>query len=285
MPFTFILRVDLDTSRDFDLAVSKLLPLLEDLELKATVFACTGPDKTGLNLFSFGKRAKRHFKVNPLRKFGVKNLFYGLILPPPQLEEKLPLLKPLLKSCELALHGYDHFKWAKRFSEFSSGEIERLVKLGLLEFTRRLGFKPKGFAPPCFKWNTKLLEILNSEGFEYSSCSIGKAPFNPVVRGVKLNLIEIPVSEPLIEDLVSADFSDNVVFKFFFKRAFKAFKSGEPMIMYFHPSFELGVKESLLRRVLKSVTSFNPWNPTMSEFSVFLKNNLKSCDNSLRVIP
>ena len=215
----FGLRVDVDTIKGLTQGVPRLLDILDRLQVRATFFITMGPDNTGRNLFHLSKRRNVILGgVSPLRKYGLQQMLYGLLIPAPKMEHCVNVIKNIQeKGHEIGFHGYNHYHWANYFHKMSTEDIEEQVSLGIGALLKVTGIRPRGFASPAFKWGTKSLLVADKWNFTYSSDMYGKIAFYPKISGKKLDMLQIPVSEPLIEELVNQGMSDTEIFARFRK--------------------------------------------------------------------
>lgn len=248
----FGLRIDVDTLKGLTHGVPQILDTLDDFKIRATFFITMGPDKTGRNLFHLPRRKGRNIKISPLQKYGLKQMLYGLLIPPPLMEQYEHIIKKICKKGhEVGLHGYNHYYWANYFQKMSFEETARLISKGVDCLEKIIGKKPCGFAAPAFKWSKNSLLLLNKLNFAYSSDVYGRTPFYPEIGGKKLDLLQIPVSEILIEDLVAQGVPDSQILAIFQKNL----RKWNFITMYVHASYEFLYKNHLIRSILNEAQS------------------------------
>ena len=255
----FSLRIDVDTLHDLKKGVPALLELFEKYTIKTTFFVTMGPDTCGKNLRRIRNGRARFLRINPIKKYGLKNLLYGLILPSPKIGEGHPLLLKELaeRGHEVGIHDYDHFRWANYLEKMTLEEIDSLFSRSYNAYNRIFKMPPKGSAAPSFKWTLKSLKILDKYKLWYASDMKSKKPFVPVFNKVSFNTLQIPINMPLIEDLVLRGNSDIEVLKILKKKLLNNLKKYSFSAMYIHPSFEGVYKLHVLRDFLKVVSSQN----------------------------
>ncbi len=256
----FGLRVDVDTIHGLEMGVPVLLDLLRDYSVKASFFVPMGPDRTGRNLFHALARIKRHRGVNPFKKYGVKNALYGFLLPSPKFYESglKELKKAFFEGHEVALHGYDHYKWTNYLNKMNLDEVRLEVLRGVEAYERTFRRKPLGFASPAFCWNEKSLTVLEEAGFKYSSDFKGKEflkPFYPKIQGKKYRLLQIPINQPLIEDLVVLGLSDEKILQAFLRNqnSLLKIKNSSIFTMYIHACYEPLHKRKILEKIFEKI--------------------------------
>ena len=208
-PARVVLKVDVDTKVGLMDGVPRLLDLLSSLGLKASFFISMGPDNSGRAL-------KRLFKPGFLRKqlksgaagaYGPVTMMYGLLLPGPNIARSAP---GIINRCvnaghEVGLHGWDHVFWHDYVrgldAERTAMELGQAYNL----FAEITGFTPASFASPGWQVTGQALEIMESLGLSHVSCTRGKSPFRPLVKGRVLNLIELPTTMPSLDEVLALD--------------------------------------------------------------------------------
>ncbi len=253
----FGLRIDVDTLRGLTEGVPQALDILNEMGIHATFFITTGPDRTGRNLFHIHQRKTSFLKRNPLRRYGLKQILYGLLLPAPLIETQQEIIKEIeRKRHEIGLHGYDHYRWANYLHKMSDEEISSCIKKGVHIITRILGRRPDGFASPSFKWSLSSLMVQSDWNFIYSSDMYGNTAFYPQVGKKTLKTLQIPINQPLIEELVQVRKSDSKIIEFFGK----SLKTKKIVTMYIHAGFECILKKNLLQLILCEVQRYEHVN-------------------------
>lgn len=265
----FSLRVDVESSNCLLKGVPILLGILERYDLRATFFIPMGPDRVGVS-FDRG-RVGSYLKLNPLRKFGLKAILRGSLLPPLDLGEIC--LKMGLKASryEIALHGYDHSGWVHAVRRGCPWMVGALFRKGYSEYRRIFGGAPKGFASPEFRWTIEILEMLDEFNFLYGSDFRGRLPFKPRVNGRIYRTLQIPVSLPNLEELSWAGLRDDKALKAVVKAIEGVIRRGGLAVLLVHPSYEVLLKRSLLESILEYVDRRRDdlWVATMSEVAEY----------------
>jgi len=285
----FGLRVDVDTIYGLKRGVPLLLDLLSDFSVKASFFVPMGPDRTGRNFFHALKRIKQHRGVNPFKKFGLKNSLYGFLLPSPNFYESglKELKEAFFKGHEVALHGFDHYKWANYLNKMTFEEVKQDVLKGIEAYMKTFRKKPLGFASPAFSWNEKSLTVLEGEGFKYSSDFKGKQflkPFYPKIQGKKHRLMQIPINQPLIEDLEVLGLSEEKNLQTFLKKLNSLLKqkNNNVFTMYIHACYEPFHKRKILEKILEKIVK-NEDNIHVKQFREIAKTFEKHKISNLRL--
>jgi len=245
-----------DTIKGLTQGVPRILDILDDMQIRATFFITMGPDKTGRNLFHLPKRKNIGLTtMSPVRKYGLKQMFYGLLIPSPIMEKHAHLIQKISKKGhEIGFHGYNHYQWANYFLKMSTEDIDKQIGQAINAFIKIIGKRPRGFAAPAFKWSKKSLLAADQWNFIYSSDMYGTRVFYPEIEGRKLNILQIPVSEPLIEDLVHQQVPDMQILNRFKKNL----RERSLITVYTHASYEFLHKERLIRSILNESQTYDP---------------------------
>jgi len=250
----FCLRVDVDTSNCLIKGVPALLRALKEHDIRATFFVPMGPDRLGRN---FNPACLREYlRLVPLRKFGAKNLLYGLLLPPPDMGNLLSTQLAYFSEDghEFALHGYDHARWAQSLRGYSDEEVRRLFLRGRSQYESVFGESPEGFASPEFQWTSASLDMLDEFGFLYGGDFRGSRPFWPRLNSRSLKTLQIPVTLPNLEELSRSGMSDKQALKAVCLSLEEKIRSGGLAVLLVHPSYEGLYKRDMLLALLDFIS-------------------------------
>jgi peptidoglycan/xylan/chitin deacetylase (PgdA/CDA1 family) len=235
------IRVDVDSIGDIH-TLPETLGLLDELEVKATFFVAMGPDGAGKNLFKYMRRPWALGKARPAR-FGFGTLARGLISPARMEDCKDELIEIKKHGHEVGLHGYDHYSWIKTGGRKAKTQVEK----GRMVFEDVFDFAPKSFASPGFKVNQEILRMMG--GFEYSSDFVSKEPFYPELNGEKFQTLQVPVSLKSIGEFEMEGLDEREILG----KYQKAIENNGFFAFYFHPSYEVKYKSTLLRKIIENV--------------------------------
>lgn len=157
---------------------------------------------------------------------------------------------------ELGLHGgTDHVVWQRSLDELDRGQLDDLFRPAFDRFSERYG-KPAGFACPGFRYNEAVLDLLDEEGFAYSSDMSGEAPFRPMSpEGAPHRHFQVPVNVmgehnvPMVEQgLARGKAPDQIA-----DEIVAAVDAREFALLYGHPYVE-GVHAAVLEKALTGLT-------------------------------
>lgn len=238
------IRVDIDTIKGLLDGVPILLDMFDDLGIQATFFACVGPDKTSRS-FLQAPRIARHVSVNPLKKFGLREIM-GSIKGLDFRKHEGDLREIQERGHELQLHAFDHLDWINMVENLDLSGTRSLIERGIRSFEAITGRKPRGFACPAFRVTENVLLAEQELGFDYASDYhdlLKTAPFKPQESSV----LQIPVNSPLIEDMVAKGLSDEQILT-----RLKNIVDQTPLtVFYLHPCYEPRIKGDILRSFIE----------------------------------
>ncbi len=259
------IRVDVETVNCLLRGVPNLLELFDKYSFKATFFVPMGPDCLGRNFKT--SDLTRYLRLVPLKKFGLKNLLYGLLLPPPEMGKHRSELTSIAEhGHEVGLHGYNHAEWARSL-HLPQQDTEKMFLKGYNEFTEIFGKRPKAFSSPEFKTTEHILSMLDRYDFLYGSDSRRQTPFWPKNERRTFETLQVPVTMPNLEELSWRGMSDREALKHVYSELEKKIEFGGLAVFLIHPSYEGLWKRSLFSALLNFIDRRRDelWITTMEE--------------------
>jgi len=251
------IRIDVDSTRDIAL-LPELLNMFLLLDIKATFFIATGPDRLSLNLFKYITHPQRSFRLiksKPLR-YGSHSL-NGLLRKTPVEAACLEvLLRAKLEGHEIGLHGYDHYTWIRNLRNMDETQIIELISRGLEALNAVAVADIRSFASPGFTVTSALLRAINALGFDYSSdfkSNKPTPPFYPETETKRDSILQVPVSMDSIGELFIAGFSENAIKAKMRKNRDVWHTKMVPFVMYAHPAHEVGCYKELFLSALRDL--------------------------------
>jgi len=251
------IRIDVDSTCDIAL-LPELLDLLLLLDIKATFFVTTGPDKIALNLFKYivdPQSYLRFIKSKPLR-YGSHSL-NGLLRKTP-VEAACPevLLRAKKEGHEIGLHGYDHYSWIRNLRNMDESQIKELISTALAALQVVAETDIAGFASPGFTVTSALLQAIDALGFDYSSdfkCNSPTPPFYPQTDTKSNSVLQVPVSMDSIGELIIAGYSEDQIKTKIRKTREVWNEKMVPFVIYAHPAHEVGCYMQLFSTALQDL--------------------------------
>jgi undecaprenyl phosphate-alpha-L-ara4FN deformylase len=251
------IRIDVDSTRDIAL-LPKLLDLLQVLEIKATFFVTTGPDRLALNLLKYltdPQSFLRFIKTKPLR-YGSHSLNGFMQKKPIEAARPEVLQRAKKEGHELGLHGYDHYAWIRNLRYMDEEQIKEFINRGKKALQAITEADIRGFASPGFTVTSALLRALNTLGFDYSSdykCNRPTAPFYPNIDTRSTSVLQVPVSMHSIGELFIAGFSEDKIKAKISENKDVWHAHTVPFVVYAHPAHEVGCYMQLFSSILQDL--------------------------------
>lgn len=261
------IRVDVETVNCLLKGVPNLMELFDNYGFKATFFVPMGSDLLGRSIKA--EDLPRYLRLEPLKKFGVKNILYGLLLPPPDIGKQHSAELRTIAECghEVGLHGFDHAKWVRKIRLLPCEDVEEMFIKGYKEFTNIFGREPRSFASPGFMYTESVLSLLDRHGFLYGSDTRGVLPFWPRIRGTSFKTLQVPVTMPNLEELSWRGLNDREALMRISSALKEKVASGGLATILIHPSYEGLLKRRLFSALLEIMERWRDevWVTTMEE--------------------
>ena len=200
------LKIDVDTDRGTLEGVPRLMGLFERLNVRATFLFSLGPDHTGRAV----KRAfRRGFmgkvkRTSVLKHYGLKTLLYGTLLPGPHIGRRREGILRAVDShgFEVGVHTYNHIKWQDYVAHATEPWTRRELTLARDEFERIFSRAPAVHGAAGWQVNEFVPSLERELGFRYASDGRGSGPFVPVVKGVPVDVPQMPTTLPTLDELI-----------------------------------------------------------------------------------
>ena len=206
---TIALRIDVDTYRGTKRGVPALCETLAQFGIAGTFFFSVGPDNMGRHLWRLLKPAFlwKMLRTNAAGLYGPEIVLMGTAWPGPRIGRRLA---PVIRDCaaaghEIGFHAWDHHKAQAKIDRMSAEAMRRGIRRGLETLTEIVGTAPAASATPGWRTTDRLLEVKTEFPFAYNSDCRGIAPFYPMVNGVRLPQLQIPVTLPTYDEICGRD--------------------------------------------------------------------------------
>jgi undecaprenyl phosphate-alpha-L-ara4FN deformylase len=201
-----VLKVDVDTKVGLIQGVPRLAEMFSRLGVRASFFVAMGPDNSGRALV---RLVKPGFLAKQLRSgaagaYGVRTMLQGLVLPGPIIASSAPqLFNDLLsQGHEVGLHGWDHVFWHDRLRSLPSERVRAHLGRAWRLYKEITGQAPTSFASPGWQITDDALEAMVEMGISHVSCTRGRTPFRPLVKGQALPIVELPTTLPSLDEVL-----------------------------------------------------------------------------------
>lgn len=199
------LRVDVDTLFGLSRGVTRLLSLLEEMNLKATFFLPMGPDRMGRNAKRIVKERGLVRSFAPyLRIYSWQTLLAGTLVETADFSQAGVKIMCRIRGLghDVGIHSFDHFRWQSSVSQFSRSELATDFEKCIERYRSIFREMPRCCAAPGWKVTELSLSVQDGFGFDYASDTRGFAPFYPVFNGTLLKTLQVPVTLPTLDELI-----------------------------------------------------------------------------------
>ncbi|MGE0711094.1 MAG: polysaccharide deacetylase family protein [Planctomycetota bacterium] len=202
------LKIDVDTHEGMRDGVPRLLDALARAGLKATFFLSFGPDNAGKAIWNVLR--KRGFLRKMLRTgapslYGWRTVLSGTLLPARPIAAAMPELVRRIEAegHEVGVHAWDHRLWQDHLRGLRREQVAEQVSRACGAFEDILGRRPRSMAAPAWYATSVSLELQDARGLLYASDSRGGAPGFPVLDGYASSTLQIPTTQPCLEELLT----------------------------------------------------------------------------------
>ncbi|NUN11689.1 polysaccharide deacetylase family protein [Candidatus Micrarchaeota archaeon] len=251
----FAFRIDIDSSYGLVHGVPKILELLDELKLKASFYCVLGGETGAVEALTSKTKSKDNYSLKGV-KLPKTEMARIALLPHNFALKNKELLKKVKEKHEVGVHGWKHREWTKSLDSIDLSD--RFTRMNSV-YEKIFGVAPTSFSCPGFNWNKNVLKTLNEFGYTSSGDLNGNNAFTPVIDGVELKCVQVPVNckadntMPLIEYYHYKGLSDNEVVEKTIDFILSKEEEFGYSVFYCHDLFEGVYKTNLLKKVLKGV--------------------------------
>ena len=135
------------------------------------------------------------------------------------------------------MHAYDHYSAQAKIDRWPEEGVARELHRGYDELSRIVGAAPVTSAVPGWRCNDKVLLEKAKLPFKYNSDCRGETPFYPVVNGVKLDQLQIPVTLPTYDEALGRDGVTDANYN---ERLYALLREDRPNVLTIHAEAEGG---------------------------------------------
>lgn len=210
------LKIDVDTYRGTREGVPHLVDALQRHQAQASFFFLMGADRSGRvfkHLFrpGFFNKAKR---TSMLQHYGYKTLFYGTLLPAPNVGEKCADVMRSVRDAgfEVGVHGNERLRWQHQVVNADEKWTQHEMQQAVNRFTQIFGVAPQSHAAAGWQTNRFALRHTQHLALQYSSDTRGTRPFMPTWDAEIIACPQLPTTLPTLDELIGRDgiTTDNV---------------------------------------------------------------------------
>lgn len=198
-------KIDVDTLKGYLEGVPRLLDVLGERGIKASIFFSMGPDNSGRAIRRIFRRGflSKMLRTKAPTTYGLKTLLYGTLLKAPMIVASNPdiLKRAVDEGHDCGVHCWDHVRWQDCLPAMSREEIRSEFTKSVELFSRITGTAPKSCAAPGWQVSADSLTVQDELSFDYCSDARGMKPFVPRMEGVTFRTLQIPSTLPTLDEL------------------------------------------------------------------------------------
>ncbi|MCA8923662.1 MAG: polysaccharide deacetylase family protein [Planctomycetes bacterium] len=251
------LKVDVDTHDGMRDGVPRLLEAFARHGVKATFFLSFGPDNAGKAVWNLVRQRgfmRKMLKTGAPKLYGWRTVLSGTLLPARPTAAAMPELVRRIEAegHEVGVHAWDHRLWQDHLHRLSRPQVEEQVRLACDAFEGILGRRPQAVAAPAWYVSRTSLELHDALGLLYASDMRGGAPAFPELEGYRSTTLQIPTTQPCLEELLTLGQRDPATWVDLVLRP-----PAEPvdaLVLPLHAEVEGGVYASFLDELLERLT-------------------------------
>jgi undecaprenyl phosphate-alpha-L-ara4FN deformylase len=203
------LKIDVRTWRGTREGVPWLMDALAAREAGATFLFTLGPDHTGRAFLRPPRpgAALRLRRQPLLSQHGFKTLFYGTLLPAPDIGvECADILRSVRDAgFEVGIHAWDRVLWQRSAAAADADWTLGQMTLACKRFEEIFGEPARVHGAPGWQMNRHAWRLSQRLGFRYGSDSRGRGPFIPVYRAEIVACPQLPTTLPTLDEMLGED--------------------------------------------------------------------------------
>ncbi|MBR0075970.1 MAG: 4-deoxy-4-formamido-L-arabinose-phosphoundecaprenol deformylase [Synergistaceae bacterium] len=200
------IKIDIDTLRGYLEGLPKLLDILNEYKIKASIFFSFGPDNSGKALRRIFRKGfiSKMLRTKAPTAYGIKTLFYGTLLPAPMIVNSNPDLirRAIYEGHDCGIHSWDHVYWQDNLPSLTTDIIRNEFNKAIELYEKIAGERPKSCAAPGWQVTCDSLRVQDEFNFDYCSDVRGYAPFIPEIDGVTFRTPQIPSTLPTMDEVL-----------------------------------------------------------------------------------
>ena len=200
------IKIDIDTLRGYLEGLPKLLDILNEYKVKASIFFSLGPDNSGKALRRIFRKGfiSKMLRTKAPTAYGIKTLFYGTLLPAPMIANSNPdlLRRAIYEGHDCGIHSWDHVYWQDNLPKLTREIIRNEFHKSMELYEKIAGERAKSCAAPGWQVTCDSLRVQDELDFDYCSDVRGYAPFMPELDGVTFRTPQVPSTLPTMDEVL-----------------------------------------------------------------------------------
>jgi undecaprenyl phosphate-alpha-L-ara4FN deformylase len=209
------LKIDVDNTQAMQIGLPAIADMLRARQAGATFFWSLGLEKNGRFLLpAYGLRRMPGMSNLPLkRRFGLSPLLLGSVVPAKNLAKQAATALAQFSDAQFehAVRPTCRYLWQARIREQSAEETREQYQQALQALERLTGQKPIAHAAHGWQMNRTAFRLSQLNQLSFASDCRGFSPFWPVVEGEYIRCLQIPVTLPMLEELLPVQSADAAV--------------------------------------------------------------------------
>lgn len=200
------IKIDIDTLRGYLEGLPKLLDILNEYKVKASIFFSLGPDNSGKALRRIFRKGfiSKMLRTKAPTAYGIKTLFYGTLLPAPMIANSNPdlICRAIYEGHDCGIHSWDHVYWQDNLPKLTREIIRNEFHKSMELYEKIAGERAKSCAAPGWQVTCDSLRVQDELDFDYCSDVRGYAPFMPEIDGVTFRTPQVPSTLPTMDEVL-----------------------------------------------------------------------------------
>jgi peptidoglycan/xylan/chitin deacetylase (PgdA/CDA1 family) len=202
------LKIDVRTWRGTRDGVPWLLEALAAHDAGATFLFNLGPDHSGRaapGLLRAGTLARLR-RQPALSQLGFKTLFYGTLLPAPDIGVECADILRATRDAgfEVGIHAWDRVLWERCAAAADAAWTRGQMELACRRFEEIFGEPARVHGAAGWQMNRSAWRLTQRLGFRYSSDTRGREPFIPVYRAEIVACPQLPTTLPTLDEMLGS---------------------------------------------------------------------------------
>jgi undecaprenyl phosphate-alpha-L-ara4FN deformylase len=202
------LKIDVDTHVGMRDGVPRLLDALGKAGVRATFFLSFGPDNSGkaiLNVLRQRGFLRKMLATGAPRLYGWRTIVSGTLLPARPVAAAFPEIVRRIEAegHEAGVHAWDHRLWQDHLPELDEAAVREQLARASESFERLVGRRATSVAAPAWFATATSLRVQDGLDLLYASDMRGGEPCFPVLDGYRSSTLQIPTTQPCLEELLA----------------------------------------------------------------------------------
>lgn len=252
----YCLKVDVDTHDGLRRGVPRLLDAFARAGVQASFFLSYGPDNAGKAIWNVVRQRgflRKMLRTGAPKLYGWRTILSGTLLPARPIGLGLPELvrRIAAEGHEVGVHAWDHRLWQDHLPKLPRARVAEEVARACAAHAEILGEAPRAMAAPAWLMTPAALAAEDARDLLYASDMRGGSPGYPELDGYRARTLQIPTTQPCLEELLSLGCTDRGAW--IDRLLARPCDAGENLVLPLHAEVEGGpylpVLEELLERL------------------------------------